>query len=79
MLLCFADIEKSIQQINEQKRLLKTRKDFTKREFAVDEFDITEEYNSDEERKWRGILTVVLFVISLVSFITLTQCSYSAA
>ncbi|KAF6041377.1 URI1 [Bugula neritina] len=48
-----ADIEKSIQQINEQKRLLKTRKDFTKREFAVDEFDITEEYNSDEERKWR--------------------------
>ena len=48
------DIATSIGKLEEQKRLLESRADFTKQEFSEGEVDITEEYDSDEDKKWRG-------------------------
>lgn len=41
-------------ELEQQKELLKSRTDFTKHQLSTDEVDITEEYDSDEDKKWRG-------------------------
>ena len=56
MVTYYVEIGKSIDALNEQKKLLQSRSEFTHREFSSQsqEIDITEEYDSDTERKWRG-------------------------
>ena len=55
----FVDINRSIENLEEQKRLLETRADFTKQEFTAGEVDITEAYDSDEDKKWRGEMSLM--------------------
>lgn len=53
---CVSEIGKSIKGLNEQKKLLQSRSEFTHDEFSSNsqEIEITEDYDSDTERKWRG-------------------------
>lgn len=51
------DIEKSIAALEKQLHLLQSRVNFTSQEFpgaASNEVDITEAYDSDTERQWKG-------------------------
>ncbi|XP_067933250.1 unconventional prefoldin RPB5 interactor-like [Watersipora subatra] len=48
-----ANIETNVEKLQEQKKLLESRAVFTEQEFSTQEKDITEAYDSDEDRKWR--------------------------